>query len=223
MKRLGRIHSPDPRDGKHMLPWRPLKAAAPVSRTWTASSPVLDQGETSQCVIYATDKFLTAAPVLNEGFGTDEARTRVYREVQKLDEFPGEGYDGTSVRGAMKYLQAKGLVSSYKWAFDYETAIAHILSKGPLIMGTNWTEEMFSPVQGYISPKGRVVGGHAYVAIGADRARKNPDGTTGAVRCINSWGTGWGQQGRFWLTFRDFDALIKAQGEAATPIEVAVK
>jgi C1A family cysteine protease len=219
-KGLGRIAKPDARDHKYLLPKRSV-ADAPIYKYWMATSPVLDQGPTSQCVIYATDKFLTAYPVKNKGFLTAQERERVYKEVQKLDEWDGEDYDGTSVRGSMKYLQSVGLVSEYRWAFDLETALAHLLTTGPLIMGTDWYEEMFATdAKGYVKVVGEVMGGHSYVAIGANRSKKNPDGTQGAVQCINSWGPKWGANGRFWLSFRDFDKLIKAQGEAATPTEL---
>ena len=43
------------------------------------------------------------------------------------------------------------------------------------------------------------------------------------MRAVNSWGEGWGQRGRFWLTFGDLDKLIKADGEACVAIETKGK
>jgi C1A family cysteine protease len=37
---------------------------------------------------------------------------------------------------------------------------------------------------------------------------------------VNSWGPGWGQNGRAWITFKDLDRLIKAEGEAAVAMEM---
>lgn len=41
--------------------------------------------------------------------------------------------------------------------------------------------------------------GHAMVLIGYDDARQ-------AVRVQNSWGTGWGDQGRAWISYKTFDS-----------------
>lgn len=219
-KGLGRRHSYDLRDGKFML--KPPREAADVTyRYWGSFTPILDQGETSECVVYSCDKFLTSSPIVNKTFGTNADRHKVYKEVQKMDEWPGENYDGTSVRAMMKWLQEKQLITGYRWAFDWETAINHILTTGPLCLGTNWYYGMFdTDKDGYVHPTGQNAGGHAYIAIGANRNKKNPDGSLGAVQCINSWGASWGQKGRFWMTFKDLEKLISEDGEAATPTEV---
>lgn len=217
---LGRRHAPDPGDHGYALE-RPRVSPLVTAKYWLALGPALDQGGTSQCVIYATDRWLTTRPVVNFGFKTTEERTRIYKEVQKRDEWPGEDYDGTSVRASFKYLKEKGLCSEYRWAFDLETAIAYILTTGPLVMGTDWTMDMFTPDRdGYIAPTGQVVGGHAWLAQGANRKYRNPDGSLGRVRKLGSWGIGWGQNGKAWITFNDFERLLLSQGEAAVATEV---
>jgi C1A family cysteine protease len=52
------------------------------------------------------------------------------------------------------------------------------------------------------SPKDRMDGGHAIVAVGYDDAHPNR-GTTnkGALKIRNSWGTGWGADGYGWLPY----------------------
>lgn len=85
---------------------------------------------------------------------------------------------------------------------------------------------MFMPHDktGYIAPTGPDEGGHAWLIIGANRNRGNPDRTKGAIRMINSWGDSWGsQRGRAWITFRDLDKLIQDDGEACVASEVIAR
>jgi hypothetical protein len=44
-------------------------------------------------------------------------------------------------------------------------------------------------------------GGHAVTFVGYDDTRTTADGT-GAFRMVNSWGTGWGQSGYFWMSYQ---------------------
>jgi C1A family cysteine protease len=220
----GRRKPPDrDEDHKHLLAKRPREAVGVVRRLWH-SAGVLDQGSSSTCVVHAADKFLTTKPISNKGWANFEERNRVYKEVQKLDEWPGEDYDGTSVRAMMKWFHKRGYISEYKWGFDCETVVNHVLAFGPVEMGTIWDEGMANTDRyGYISPNHDDADdeGHAWTIIGADRERVHrPTGQVGAVRMVNSWGPGWGQNGRAWITFKDLDRLIKAEGEAAVAMEM---
>jgi C1A family cysteine protease len=56
-------------------------------------------------------------------------------------------------------------------------------------------------------PRESVEGGHAVAAVGYDDAKTirnaapGAEGTTGALRIRNSWGTGWGDEGYGWLPY----------------------
>jgi hypothetical protein len=224
IKGTGRRKAPDPRDRKYALPARPQAAVGVVRRLWRAPR-ILDQGMTSQCVVFSGDKYLTAWPICNKGFRTNKDRERIYKEVQKLDEWPGEDYDGTSVRAFYKYLKERGFISEYRWAFDCEAVVGHVLGTGPVQMGTVWDEGMSNPDRwGYIAPTKETAddSGHAWIIVGANREAKNPDGTRGKVTMVNSWGTGWGLKGRAYLTFETLDKLIRMEGEAAVATEIKV-
>jgi hypothetical protein len=223
-KGTGRLKSPDPRDRMYALPKKPAAAKGVIRRTW-ASPGILDQGNTSQCVVYSGDKYLTSRPITNKGFKTNADRARVYKEVQALDEWPGEDYEGTSVRAFYKWLKSRGFISEYRWAFDCETVVNHVLGVGPVQMGTIWDESLSTPDRwGYIYPNRDDAddSGHAWIIVGADREVRNPDGTHGRVTMVNSWGYEWGRKGRAFITFGNLDKLIKLDGEAAVASEIKV-
>jgi hypothetical protein len=143
----------------------------------------------------------------------DPSPSEIYRQAQLLDEWPGENYLGTSVRGGAKALQADGKLVSYGWAFDLETVLNWLAFKGPVVLGTTWYDQMFRPdVHGVVRPGGTVAGGHAYLAQGYDE-------TTKLLLCKNSWSRTWGINGRFYLHYEDAEELIQSEGEACTATE----
>lgn len=223
--RLGRIPAIDERSH---LPRFAMAAPKPerffrnwLSPAWGEWPAVLDQGSTSQCVAYACQKYLLTHKIVNRPQESSEA---LYKRAQGLDEWPGDNYDGTSVNGGMKALRQLGVVDHYTWAFEAEPALRHCLEIGPVVLGTDWCLGMFqTDAKGYIWPTGGIVGGHAYLMVGVHRLRRNPDGTVGAVRILNSWGN-WGQKGRAWIALHVLEDLLAGlgrwPGEAAAPHEI---
>lgn len=225
MQRLGRLPAIDERSKQARFAMSAPKPTRSfrnwLSPKWRHWSSVLDQGATSQCVAYAATKFLLTHPIVNRPRDTPQV---LYDRAQRLDEWEGTNYDGTSVNAGMKALREDGLISAWTWAFEVEPIIRHILEVGPVVVGTDWTDGMFSvDGNGYIWPSGRLVGGHGYLLVCANNNRVNPDGTIGAVRKLGSWGSQWGQKGRAWITYGVLNQLMKGlshwPGEAAAPIE----
>lgn len=215
---LGRLAKADPRDSAFRL-MVPQPRKLPTRRTWY-SRGVLDQGGTSQCVAYSGVKYLTTSPVLNKPPFTP---AELYVECQRNDEWPGEepDYEGTSVRALFKVLKRHGYIGEYRWTWKAEDVATHILLTGPMVLGTLWTRDMFMPDRaGFITPTGRSAGGHAYLAIGADLSKRCPDGSRGAITILNSWGAGWGANGRAHMSLKDLQTLLADDGEACVATEI---
>jgi hypothetical protein len=217
--RFGRRFAPDARDKQFQIP-RAVVPATVTQRTWFTRD-VFDQGNSSMCVAYSGVGWLLAGPVRNvqepPGFA------ELYMDCQRNDEWPGEEpmYEGTSVRALMRVLKRRGYISEYRWAWNLEPVVNHILAVSPVVLGTTWYSSMMeTDADGFLKARGELVGGHAYLAIGANRTRSCPDGTKGAIRIVNSWGRAWGQSGRAWISFADLSKLLSEDGEAATATEV---
>lgn len=212
MIRFGRIYSPDDRDARY--PMRAyLPAQIPIVSKFYAVGPVLDQGDTPMCVGYSGRQFLTSDPIQTLDGPTAQ---ELYHEAQVNDEWDGEAYDGTSVRGLAKALTNEKRLASYVWAANATDVRDFLITTGTVIMGTDWRQNMFTPDKsGTLRVSGPVLGGHAYLLCGYDAA-------TNKFRMVNSWGTGWGQDGFAWIKFADLDKLLKAQGEACAAVEQAL-
>jgi hypothetical protein len=207
-KGTGRRFALDYRDGDHLL-----RAVTPPTRprrkTWRLSAR-LDQGWYPHCVGYAWKHFLLATP-RQQGAETGPG---IYHGAQVLDEWPGENYQGTSVRAGAKFLVERGLVESYRWAFSAEDVLNAVGNFGPVVMGTDWTSGMSDPTsEGIMRFTGSLQGGHAYVILGYSDAR-------GLALVHNSWGASWGINGRAWFPHEDLEAAIREAGEACMAVEV---
>lgn len=209
---LGRLPAPDSRDASY-----PLRAMVPTTtdrkyRYWYPNGWWGDQGRTSQCVAYSWTHWLEDGPITHKGPAPIVEPASVYNDAQVVDEWPGENYNGTSVRAGAKVLADRGLIGEYLWAWDLETVVRTILDVGPVVVGTNWYSDMFEPSQGIIKVSGYVAGGHAYLLNGVNRNK-------GMIRLKNSWGRDWGSRGHAYISFEDMDRLVKEDGEACLALE----
>ena len=205
---LGRELSVDKRDLNYLISNKlPTPKISISERYWDDERWWGDQGNTPQCVGYAWSHWIDDGPIIHAGKRPNVNPTTLYRESQKRDQWPGENYNGTSVRGGAKYLQEIGKIKSYLWAFDVQTLMNTVLTQGPVVVGTNWYYNMFFPDRnGLIRASGRWMGGHAYVINGVNTK-------TQLFRIKNSWGRNWGQRGRAFISFSDMTRLIREGGE----------
>lgn len=205
----------DPGDEKHLM--RALvaeEAPRPVPYAYYHGSMFLNQGGTSQCVEYSWHHYVQTGKIRPRVRHPYWPLGEPYRQMQDVDEWEGNDYDGTSVRAGAKIMQQMGYIGEYRWAWDLETVVDAVTRVGPVVMGTNWYRSMFVPdSQGVVQAAGPIDGGHAWLIDGASRKR-------GLARAKNSWGTEWGKRGRFWIPFEVLERLIREDGEACLALEV---
>lgn len=206
-RKFGRLIVKDARDTAYPMRLALVPPTA-ATRYWR-TGPILDQGQLPECVAFATEEWLEASPTRTMSGPTPDA---IYAAAQQVDGIAGP-HDGTTVRAALKVMQAEGRIANYLWAENVMDVVNWLLTRGGVILGTNWYEgQMVTDRNGFVNITGSVVGGHGYFACGYSVTKR-------AVRCLQSWGPTWGQGGRFWLRFADLVRLLSEDGEAAGMVE----
>lgn len=200
-------------DRNWLFPARELLSPAPLqSRLWSRPS-AWDQGQTSQCVAFSTKGVVNSEPLVGSYSGDAGLIDpgEIYRLAQTLDEWPGEAYNGTSTLAGFKAAQQLGFLDQYRWCFGAQDVLDTLSQHGPVAIGVQWYRSMFSAPGGVLTvdQQSGPAGGHCVELHGLDVERQVVIGT-------NSWSTGWGDGGRFYLSFADLDRLLQQQGEAVT-------
>ncbi len=216
--RLGRIPQFDLRSRAFQaISDEQRRTLTPRSYTWSCA-PRLNQGQEGTCVGHAIAHELCARPVVKT---VDHLYARgVYADACMIDpwtENDGPDYSfGTSVLAGMQVIYRRGLIKEFRWCFSIDDVILVLGYRGPVVLGINWTSEMFNPrpVAGLdlpvISTGGGVQGGHAILANGV--SLKN-----GVIRLHNSWGSSFGLNGECFIRIEDLDRLLQENGDAAVP------
>ena len=207
---FGRFAAPDERDRKFAIP-RTRKIVLPERKNWPEGQPIY-QDDTPRCVGYAWAGMLSDGPV--KQFVDPNG---IYALAQQNDEWEGEDYDGTSVRAGAKVLALLGFLREYQWAFRIQQIVEAVLTKGPVVVGTNWYSRMDEPDnRGLVVVDGEVLGGHAWRLTGYDQRTK-------LFRARNNW-RGWGLAGktfasRFYVHRDDMERLLAEEGEACLGVD----
>jgi len=194
----------------------PPRLSEPRTSPWhrTAKS-TFNQGGPS-CTFQAAAGTLITLPFRYEHqpdrhlFDTEAERHQGYLDSQPYDPWWPEPHDGSSTDAPFQHLRALRLIAGWSWLRGEEELWEWVSFYSPAVVGTVWTDNMFDPdSNGFISPTGPGVGGHAYEIAFASHPRQ-------AYRIINSWSTSWGQLGRAWITRGDMASLLAQDGEAVT-------
>jgi hypothetical protein len=119
---------------------------------------------------------------------------------------------GATLLGGVKAASAMGFYTEYRWAFSEDELLLGVGHRGPALIGCNWYEGMFEPnSRGFITPTGRLLGGHAICIEGVSLSED-------AYILCNSWGESWGARGRCRLAREHLRRLMRENGEMCIPL-----
>jgi hypothetical protein len=217
-KGTGRLFALDTRDGDYLARMVvPEGYKRRKRRTWSAPG-VSDQGAISSCTGWGTWAVRKARPRVR----SKPDPLTIYRGARQHDEWPGEDYEGSSVRGACEFLLAKGLIKEYRWSFTVTDLLDAIDLWGPAVIGIDWPPGMHRPkgttmLHGRVRTVARFTGdagsmGHALAVVGYDEP-------AGFCDLKNSHSASYGDRGRVLLSLEDMETALRAAGEAATFLE----
>lgn len=85
--------------------------------------PILDQGKEGACTgfgLATVCHYLLRARENEDGKAAHVSPRMLYEMAKRYDEWPGERYDGSSARGAMKGWHKHGVCSATVWPYDAE-------------------------------------------------------------------------------------------------------
>lgn len=204
--RLGRIPQTDIRNLNFDVRKTNIVVQHDTPRSYTWRCLIwLDQGNLGSCVGNAWAHELAARPKEVQGIDQQYA-VDLYHAAQKLDEWPGEAYEGTSTLGGAKATMATGKIGGYHWCTDIEAVKIVVSWRKPVVVGANWYASMFTPdVAGLVKIGGGIAGGHEWLVRGYSIV-------TDLFLCRNSWGLSYGISGDFYISAKDLDRLLFAEG-----------
>lgn len=191
------------------------RAGQITAQEWNAPI-ILDQGATPHCVGYAWATFGNTFPV-SDGWDNNMGEN-IYYAAKVIDGEPG-AEDGSSTRSGVQAFMQYGHLDrdAYAFAGSMQDIITWVLANGPVVVGTNWYDNMFYPdADGLVTIGGNVAGGHEWTIIGVDTIAR-------VFHAVNTWGTSWALKGHFVIGFDDMQRLLNEQGDACTAAEVTAE
>jgi len=224
--RTGRNIYHDPRSRDYPFPAGSVKVIKSVRHHRIIS--VLNQGGIGACTGNAFEGAIGTLPLFDvipaghprkptgDADADEGQAVTFYSEATHLDRFRGSympddtGSNGVSV---CKAGVKAGVISGYQHCFSLDAALK-ALSTQPVITGINWYDTFDVPDHnGQISltPNAEVRGGHELVLDEIVLDERLIGGT-------NSWDYTWGADGRFYISWDDFERLMHEQGDVTVPL-----
>ena len=223
--RLGRNMWLDGRSLAHMVENDVQEMGKPLkSCQWERVLTVLDQGQLGSCSGNAgtgalgTQPFYdtvgsTVLPAPGDEAAAEDFAVQLYADATVVNGYPGTyppDDTGSSGLAICQVLKSRGTISGYGWA---RTAYGflRLLQNGPVLQGMPWYNAFFTPdPQGFIDSdpnwaSSGVAGGHEIEAVAVDL--DTTDAFSSVITYVNSWGTSWGDSGRFRMRLRTYEQL----------------
>ena len=207
----------------------------PVAVRHARHVPIFDQGQLGSCTGNAAVGCLASGPFYDTvemliPTWDENLAVSVYSAATAIDGYQGTyppddtGSDGLSVA---QVLKARAWVSGFTHVLTKADGVAQALSGTngkdgfPIIVGVPWYSSMFEPDSHNfvsIAAGATVEGGHEFVVD--EYIPPASAANVAAFGCQNSWGPGWGDAGRFYLSAGTLQRLLSEQGDATvfTPL-----
>lgn len=217
---------PDDRDWLYTAPAPPVAKLAVYVDLRDKMPPIWDQGSLGSCTAQATSG---ASAFLHQAMAHPLDPSRLFNYWEARAVIGTTGWDsGATIRDSIKVLAKFGACPESMWPYVpfrltdkptqdcYDSAIKHkalayrrlprvntsmqsVLAKGyPFVFGFVVYESFINiGADGMMptpKPNERVLGGHAVLAVGYDAKKQ-------FFIARNSWGSGWGDHGHFYVPF----------------------
>lgn len=224
--RIDEIVVPGKRLGRH-IDARMRQLARPYagpsatisSVSWARFIPILDQGDVGSCTGNAmtgalgTGPLWKALPASHPVLDENEA-LKLYSEAETIDgdgPYPPQD-NGSTGPSVAKAAEDDGLISGFAHYTDLTSTLL-ALQDGPVIIGVNWYSSFDTP-----APDGTVsVSADAYVRGGHEIVVRSVDTAAQAIGLDNSWGTSFGVDGSFKMSYATLERLLSEGGDTVAP------
>lgn len=144
----GRTFDWRPRFDPRSLQYRaaPRQQDMPATGVLWHTGPTLDQGSEGACVGMGCTGAVLAEPSSRPQSRPRDYAMRWYRRAQRLDEWPGEAYDGSSVLAGCLVGRERKLWSGFRWAKTPAELAAGLADPtlGPAVIGVQWSDDLYS-------------------------------------------------------------------------------